>query len=79
MAKVKSISVSEFKSKSLALFELIAAGKLSLVITKRGSPIAKVERIVEVDSQVPGQLKDTVIEEGDLISPLGISDWMAAK
>ncbi len=50
-----------------------------IVITKRGTPIAK---IVPIDSRkpkaVPGGLRHTLIEMGDILSPTG-EKWDACE
>ncbi len=40
-----TIAVSEFKAKCLGLLEELAATGETLIVTKRGKPIARVERI----------------------------------
>jgi prevent-host-death family protein len=63
----KNVSASEFKAKCLALLEDVAMTKLSLVVTKRGKPIAK---LVPVEGEEPPSLLGSVHyrREEDLIS-----------
>jgi prevent-host-death family protein len=42
MAAQRSIAASEFKAKCLALLDEVAETKETLVVTKRGKPIARV-------------------------------------
>ncbi len=79
MAKIRQISVSEFKAKSLALFEVISTGELTVIVTKRGKPLAKIEAIASETKNVAGKLRSTLVSEDDVLSPLGPSAWRAAK
>lgn len=79
MPKVKQISVSEFKAKSLALFDVISTGKLIVIVTKRGKPVAKIEAIDVPSTNVAGKLRGSVIKEDDILSPIGPDEWLAAK
>jgi prevent-host-death family protein len=76
----KTFSVSEFKAKSLSLFEKVAESGETLTITKRGKPIAKVIPIREDGEKfVPGKLRHVWIGETDLITPFGAEIWQAAE
>lgn len=75
----KQMSVSEFKAKALGAFEQIAKGA-SVVVTKRGKPIARVIPYAESTSDnTAGRLAGTLLFEGDLVSPLGADLWDAAR
>lgn len=76
----KSFSVSEFKAKSLGLLERVAQNGEIFIVTKRGKPIAKVIPFRDsVDKAVPGRLEHTLLEENDIVSPLGAKLWKAAE
>lgn len=76
MGKVRKVSVSEFKAKSLGLFEEVARSGLEVIITKRGEEIARVIPIAKTrKSRQAGQLKGMLVEEKDIVSPLGEDDW----
>lgn len=78
--KKKSFSVSEFKSKSLGLLERVFRTGETLIVTKRGRPIAKVVPIEDEDEKpVAGRLCDTLVEEIDVITPFGGKMWKAAE
>ncbi len=80
MSTVKKISVSEFKAKSLGLFEQISKSGKELIIYKRGKPIAKVIPFPNKEAKSTlGQLSQTVLFEGDLITPFGSDLWKAAQ
>ena len=78
--KRRSFSVSEFKSKSLGLFEEISRSGETLVVTKRGKPIAEIRSVRgEQDQPLSGRLKGTLLSEGDLLTPFGAELWKAAE
>jgi prevent-host-death family protein len=80
MEKVKKISVSEFKAKSLGLLEEVARSGLEVIITKRGEEIARVIPIAKArKTRQAGQLKDMLVEEQDIVSPLGDDDWSVLR
>ena len=76
-------SVTEFKAQALGILDQIAQTGEPVIVTKGGKAIVKVVPLAyEADVsegaevQVPGKLKGTVLEEVDIVSPLGadISD-----
>lgn len=76
----KSYSVSEFKSKSLGLLDHVARTRESIIVTKRGKPIAKVVPLPELKQKPePGRLKETLLSEEDILTPLGPRLWKASE
>ena len=53
----RTVGASEFKAKCLALLDQVAERKISLLVTKRGRPVA---RIVPVDTNGRKPLKGSV-------------------
>ena len=70
---MESLSVSEFKSKCLAVLQDVNKQKKRVVITKRGKPIVEVIPYEPGKKEIP--LRDTVIFMGDIISPVAEEDW----
>ena len=72
-----NMPAGEFKAKCLKLMNEVQQRRESIVITKRGTPVAK---LVPVDEQTPrslfGFLKDSVMIRGDIVSPTG-AKWDA--
>lgn len=75
-------SVTEFKAQALGILEQVAQTGEPVIVTKRGKAIVKVIPLpygVDVSEdaavQVPGKLKGTVLEEVDIVSPLGADIW----
>ncbi len=71
------ISAAEFKAKCLKLMDEIARTRKSIVITKRGKPVAKLVP-AEPEARKPlfGCMAGTVTYEGDLLAPLDV-EWEA--
>lgn len=81
MPQELKISVSAFKIRALRLFEEVGRGNKSVVVTKHGKPLAKVIPFGKGFQKFykPGLLKNTLLHEGDIVSPLGAGLWQAAK
>ncbi len=74
---MESLSVSEFKSKCLSVFEDIKRQKKKILITKRGVPIAEIRPVENQKKDI--LLKDTVLYMGDIVSPVAEDDWEVLK
>jgi prevent-host-death family protein len=72
-----TIAAGEFKAKCLKLLDKVAEKRETLVITKRGIPVAKVIPIPSRGDFV-GSMRGSVIWEGDIISPIDVK-WEAMK
>lgn len=72
-----SIGAGEFKAQCLRLLNEVAERRESLIITKRGKPIAKVVPI-EPEQALFGAMRSSVVEAGDLVSPIDV-EWEAAR
>jgi prevent-host-death family protein len=71
-----SLGVSEFKAHALQILDQVSRTGESVVITKRGKPIARVIPFVDEGALgTMGALADSVSSLGDLVSPLGEDDW----
>jgi prevent-host-death family protein len=67
------IAAGEFKAKCLAILDDVESHGRTVVITKRGRPVARV-----VPLSRPGGMQGTVLFEGDLLSPID-ADWDALR
>jgi len=79
-------SVTEFKAQALGILEQVVQTGEPVIVTKRGKAIVKVIPLpygADVPEgaavQEPGKLKGTVLEEVDIVSPLGANIWDAAR
>ena len=71
--KPLSVSAAKFKAECLGLLDRVARTKRSLVITKRGRPVARVVPLEEA----PRRLEGSVLAERDIVSPTG-AKWNAS-
>lgn len=70
-----SISVSEFKAHCLELIEQTHTTHAEYIVTKRGRPVAKLIPVIPSGTNFAfGDMKDSVVINGDIVSPLSI-DW----
>ncbi len=75
----RHVKASEFKAKCLALMDQVARTGSSIVITKKGKPIAELVPHRERKGRSPfGIWKDKVKIKGDIISPIDV-EWDALK
>jgi prevent-host-death family protein len=69
---IREVSISEFKAKCLALLEEVDKTKISLLVTRRGRPIAEViptsPNMEERDWL--GSMSDSIEITGDVVSPV---------
>jgi prevent-host-death family protein len=72
-----TIAAGEFKAKCLKMLDKVADERETLVITKRGIPVAKVVPIPSKGDFV-GSMRGSVIWEGDIVSPIDV-EWEAMK
>ena len=73
-AKERRVPAGKFKARCLALLDEVASTHTSVVVTKRGRPVA---RVVPFDD-TPPDLTGSVLFEGDLVSPID-EEWDAAR
>jgi prevent-host-death family protein len=69
---IQEVAISEFKAKCLALLEEVDKTKISLLVTRRGRPIAEViptsPNMEERDWL--GSMSDSIEITGDAVSPV---------
>lgn len=66
--KESTLTASEFKAKCLRLLDEVADHGNSLIITKRGRPIAKVTPVATLTKTLRGTWKGIVQIRGDLVN-----------
>ena len=72
-AGTTEIPAGEFKAKCLALLDEVALTGRSLIVTKRGKPVAKLS---PVEDQGPPSLIGSLVAQEDIVSPTGEA-WSA--
>jgi prevent-host-death family protein len=75
--KTTTVPAGEFKAKCLKMIDEVAEKRKSIVITKRGKPVAEVIPIPPRGDLV-GSMRGSVLWEGDIISPIDV-EWEAMK
>ncbi len=71
------ITDKQFETKCLRLIDQVALSRMSIVITKRGKPVAK---LVPTDSKLIdlfGYMAGTIEITGDTVSPIDDVEWTA--
>ncbi len=77
---MKTMAITEFKAYALKVVDQVAKSNESLVITKRGKPLAELIPYRKPEEKhVPGKLADTLVFEKDIVTPLGQDIWEACK
>ncbi len=75
---MKTLAISDFKAHALRVIGQVAKTRESVVITKRGKPLAEVVPY-SPKPPVPGKLAETLVFEKDIVSPLGEEIWNACR
>ena len=77
---MKSMAISVFKAQALQAVGRVASSRESIVITKRGKPLAQVVPYIPVSTAaVPGKLAEALVFEKDIVSPLGAEMLEASR
>jgi len=66
----KTMSAADFKAKCLEVLDTVAKTSESVVVTKRGRPVARVVPMVNKPHRLFGALKGRVRSVGDIVQPL---------
>ena len=73
---VKKIAAGSFKVHCLAVMDEVQAKRETVVITKRGKPVAKLVPVEEQTDDLFGFLRGKVTIVGDVVSPaLKLEEW----
>jgi prevent-host-death family protein len=73
---MKSIPAAQFKSHCLRVMEEVRTRRTSVLITKRGKPLAKLVPAEEEPGEIFGSLAGKIEILGDIVSPITpIEDW----
>jgi prevent-host-death family protein len=77
---MKTIAISKFKAHALKVLNDVAKSQETIVITKRGKPLAQVGPYRNsTKKSAPGKLSDAFVFEKDIITPLGEGLWEACQ
>jgi len=67
---MKTVAAGKFKAQCLALLDEVAREHETILVTKRGKPVARVVPVSEEMTDLRGRLKGSVLREKDIISPV---------
>jgi prevent-host-death family protein len=74
--KPRTMPAGEFKTRCLSVMQEVHDKRVTVVITKRGKPIAKLAPLDEASPTIFGRLEGTVEIVGDIVAPaLPSKDW----
>jgi prevent-host-death family protein len=77
---MKKYPAGEFKTHCLRVMEEVRRRRETVVITKKGTPIAKLVPVDEPPEDVFGCLEQEITIAGDILSPVVAADsWEALK
>lgn len=77
---MKTMAISEFKARALKVLNEVSESQETILITKRGKPLAQVVPYRKSDMKAaPGKLADAFVFEKDIVTPLGEKLWEACK
>jgi prevent-host-death family protein len=75
---MEKISISKFKATCLSLVEHVKKTGQTIIITKRGEPIAQISPLSSKDHEDTdsfGCMSGTAKQIGDIVAPLETEDW----
>lgn len=73
---MKKIAAGAFKANCLSIMDEVQAKRETVVITKRGKPVAKLVPVSDEKDDIFGFLKGKVTIVGDIVSPaLTLEEW----
>lgn len=75
---MKTIPAAEFKAHCLALLEEVRKTRKPLVVTRHGKAVAQITPCASKSIAEDNRLKNSVIYESDLVSPIG-GAWEAER
>ena len=75
---MQTVAITDFKAHALQILGQVAKTRESVVITKRGKPLAEVIPF-SPDTNHPGKLAEALTFEKDIVSSLGDEMWNVCK
>ncbi|HXV64610.1 MAG TPA: type II toxin-antitoxin system prevent-host-death family antitoxin [Vicinamibacteria bacterium] len=74
----KTISASDFKARCSQVIDDVAKGRGSVVITKRGRPVAKLIPADTERKSIFGFARGSITIHGDIVEPIDV-EWEASR
>jgi prevent-host-death family protein len=80
MVMKRTFSAGEFKAQCLKLMDQVNTQRAEIVITKRGTPVARLVPVEAAPTSIFGCMVGTAEVLGDLLEPVaGADDWEANR
>ena len=77
---MKTMSISDFKAHALRSIDSVYTSREKILITKRGKPVAEVIPYEDPSEKpAPGKLAGALVDEKDIITPLGPEMWESCR
>jgi prevent-host-death family protein len=77
---MKTVPAGEFKARCLRIMEEVRVKRVTVVITKKGRPVAKLVPADDEADEVFGRLRGVLEITGDVESPtVAAEDWKALR
>jgi prevent-host-death family protein len=73
---MRAMTISDFRTHANKVLGQVAETKEPVVVTRRGSPVAKIVPFTNRETE-PGRLANALVFERDIVSPLGEGMWHA--
>ena len=75
---MKTIAAGKFKAQCLALLDEVAREHETILVTKRGKPVAKVVAVTDGEVSLRERLRGSILREQDIVNPVPLT-WEAAS
>lgn len=75
---MKKMAAGKFKAQCLALLDEVAREHETILVTKRGKPVARVVPAADQEETLKEKLKGSILHEEDILSPVPVT-WEAAS
>lgn len=75
---MKKMAAGKFKAQCLALLDEVAREHETILVTKRGKPVARVVPVADQEETLKEKLKGSILHEEDILSPVSVT-WEAAS
>lgn len=73
---MKTMPAGKFKAKCLAVMDEVRTKRQTVVITKRGKPVAKLVPVEPQDDEIFGLFRGKIKIKGDIVKPvLSSREW----
>ena len=77
---MKTVPAARFKAQCLRIMDEVKKGRESVLITKKGKPVARLVPAEDAPTDVFGCLAGELEIAGDIVAPvLSPSDWQATR